>query len=109
MTEQFINFIIENSKKESDFDSLKKGLEQNSEKLQKNSNALIGAYMKGFLDSKKHSLGIVYLLNAKASTGADKNFISACETFFSQLDQYQTSKASSKCKIKKKLKFQLLK
>eukprot|EP01080_Neovahlkampfia_damariscottae_P000841 gene841-9090_t len=96
MTEQIINFIIDSSKKESDLDSLKKGLENNFEKIQKNSNALLSAYSKGFLDSKKHTLGLIYIFYAKASNGVDKNFIPTFEHFLANLDQHQASKACQK-------------
>ena len=55
-----ISHIIENSKKEGDLDLLKKSLESNLDKIQKNANQIMSALK--VLNPKLHSLGITYLL-----------------------------------------------
>jgi len=86
-----VGYILD-SKTESELESLKRTLEQNLDKLQKTSNHIVNCYKS--LDPKKHSLGIVILLFAKACEKYDKDFQMCFEHFLCNLDQYQVSKVS---------------
>jgi COP9 signalosome complex subunit 3 len=93
--DQVVGAIRDLSQKESDHEQLKKTLETNIDKLRNQAHHVTNALQQ--LDPAKHSLGIVYLLFAKATTREiDQSFLSNVEFFLSNLNGKHTRKVPSR-------------
>jgi len=97
--EQFVNAILEYSRKESDHDYLIKLMENNMDKLRSVVNH-VGSALKT-LNAKHHSIGIVYLLLARAKLPqVDEEFLMLVEQFLLTLDGPQTRKVANRfCQV----------
>lgn len=91
-----INLIVDGSKKESDLDSLKKMLDQNLDKIKSNANHFTTALNN--LDSEKHTLGLIYLLFAKATHApkVDPSFLMNTERLLININKKQAQRCADK-------------
>jgi COP9 signalosome complex subunit 3 len=90
-----VTHIIENSRKESDLETLRKTLETNLDKLRANAqyvNQAINA-----LDAEKHTLGVVYLLFIKSTyPNVDQNYLLMVENLFQKMNPKQARKCADR-------------
>jgi hypothetical protein len=92
--DQAVSLILD-AKTDQELENLKKVLESNLEKLVKSSGHLSNVFK--MLDPRRHSLGMVFLLYAKALDKFDNAFISGMELLLVGLDQSQIARVPYRC------------